>query len=342
MRVLVVLGDPRLPDPVKRGGRFNAEDLEVVARLREALGTLSGFSFSYVDDHASLIKTLSEQVHQRAPRPDLVFNLCDEGFGNHAARELHVPALLEVFGLPYTGAGPACLALCARKHDVRAIAESMGIAVPDEIHVAGALDAAKCPSLPLFVKPAAADGSFGITRASIVHTLDELQTRLGEMPRAQGQGALLQQWLPGREYSVAFLDHMGIVKALPILEVDYGGLPAALPRMLPDEAKWDPESPYWTDVRYIRAELNGAKEARLVSDSRRLFDRLDCRGYARFDFREDEAGEPRLLEVNPNPGWCWDGKMNLMAGWGGFSYAEFLGAILEAGWAARLCKPHER
>jgi D-alanine-D-alanine ligase len=314
-----------LPDPVKRGGRFNAEDLDVVARLRDALGTLSGFSFSYADDHASLIKTLGEH------RPDLVFNLCDEGFGNDAARELHIPALLELFDLPYTGAGPGCLALCARKHDVRAIAQSMGVAVPGEIYVTGAFEDATLHRFPLFVKPAAADGSFGITRASLVHTPSELRVRLGEMPRAQGEGALVQQWLPGREFSVAFLDHEGIVKPLPILEVDYAGLPKTLPHMLPDEAKWDPESPYWTDVRYIRAQLDGAKEARLIADSRRLFERLGCRGYARFDFREDEAGEPRLLEVNPNPGWCWDGKMNLMAGWAGFSYADFLGAILEAG-----------
>jgi D-alanine-D-alanine ligase len=332
-----VLGDPRLPDPVKRGGRFNAEDLEVVARLRDALATLPAFSFSYVDDHGSLIKTLSEQ------RPDLVLNLCDEGFGNDASRELHVPAVLDLLGLPYTGAGPVCLALCARKHDVRAIAQSMGIAVPDEIHVPGGHALTSALTFPLFVKPAASDGSFGITRASIVHTPDELRAQLERMPRcANGDGAIVQQWLPGREYSVAFLDYTGVVKPLPILEVDYAALPTSLPRMLPDEAKWDPESPYWTDIRYSLAQLDGAREARLTLASRRLFERLGCRGYARFDFREDDRGEPRLLEVNPNPGWCWDGKMNLMAGWSGLSYAEFLRAILEAGWAARLSKSRER
>jgi len=61
-----------------------------------------------------------------------------------------------------------------------------------------------------------------------------------------------------------------------------------------------------------------------------LFERLRCRDYARFDFRADADGEIKLLEVNPNPGWCWDGKMNLMAGFAGLRYSEFLGAVLTA------------
>lgn len=38
----------------------------------------------------------------------------------------------------------------------------------------------------------------------------------------------------------------------------------------------------------------------------------------------------RLLEINPNPGWCWDGKMNLMASYSGMRYADLLGQILDA------------
>ena len=42
------------------------------------------------------------------------------------------------------------------------------------------------------------------------------------------------------------------------------------------------------------------------------------------------AGLVKLLEVNPNPGWCWDGKMNLMAQFGAMRYADMLRLILEA------------
>ena len=57
---------------------------------------------------------------------------------------------------------------------------------------------------------------------------------------------------------------------------------------------------------------------------------LETRGYARFDFRADRHGVTKLLEVNPNPGWCWDGKLNLMAGFEGMRYSETLGVILDA------------
>ena len=61
-----------------------------------------------------------------------------------------------------------------------------------------------------------------------------------------------------------------------------------------------------------------------------LFERLGCRDYARFDFRADAAGEVKLLEVNPNPGWCWDGKLNLMAEMAGLRYPDLLRLIIEA------------
>ncbi len=52
---------------------------------------------------------------------------------------------------------------------------------------------------------------------------------------------------------------------------------------------------------------------------------------ARFDFRADASGEIKLLEVNPNPGWCWDGKLNYMASYEGLRYADLLRMIIEAG-----------
>ena len=68
----------------------------------------------------------------------------------------------------------------------------------------------------------------------------------------------------------------------------------------------------------------------LVERSTHLFERLGCRDYARFDFRADAQGEIKLLEVNPNPGWCWDGKLNMMAGFAGLRYSNLLGQILAA------------
>ena len=142
---------------------------------------------------------------------------------------------------------------------------------------------------------------------------------------------LVQEFLTGAEYSVQLVGNpdQGL-RALPILEVDYSRLDDKLPKILGYESKWLPDSPYWTQIKYREATLADQKQQQMIDNSSRLFERLGCRDYARFDFRADAKGEIKLLEVNPNPGWCWDGKMNIMAGFQGMRYSELLGQILLA------------
>jgi D-alanine-D-alanine ligase len=145
------------------------------------------------------------------------------------------------------------------------------------------------------------------------------------------RGVLVQEFLTGNEYSVGLIGNpdQGL-RALPVLEVDYSRLDPALPRILGYESKWLPDSPYWTEIRYRETQLPDQQQQQMIDHAARLFERLGCRDYARFDFRADARGEIKLLEVNPNPGWCWDGKMNLMAGFQGMRYAELLAQILQA------------
>src|SRR5258708_7704686 len=128
--VAVVMGDPRLSDRVKPDGRFGDSDLQTVAALRAALDDLPGYRFDYIDDHAALLSRLL------ASPPDLVLNLCDEGFRNDPTMEAHVPALLDMLGIPYTGAGPGCLTTCYDKSVVRSLAQALGIPVPEEVLIA--------------------------------------------------------------------------------------------------------------------------------------------------------------------------------------------------------------
>lgn len=325
--VTVLLGDPRLPDPVKRGGRFNAEDLETVARMRKAVESLEGYRFRFVDEHADLIRSLSED------RADFVFNLCDEGFGNDAFKELHVPALLELLDVPYSGAGPAALGLCYDKAKVAAIARSLEVAVPEQTIFESGDRGATLPSVfPALVKPVCGDSSIGITAASVVHDASQLVDRIGEL-RAELPGVplLVQEFLTGPEYTVGAIGNPGLShEVLPVLEVDYSKLDPSLPPILGYESKWDPDSPYWTDVRYEESRAPVEVRNAMIDASLTLFQHLGCRDYARFDFRAGADGRPRLLEVNPNPGWCWDGKLNLMAELEGWSYAELLRRIIAA------------
>jgi D-alanine-D-alanine ligase len=325
--VTVILGDPRLPDILKREGHFNPEDMETISRLRHALGELTGYSFRYLDNHASLLSDL------RADPPAFVLNLCDEGFNNDAFLELHVPALLEMLSIPYTGAGPACLGLCYNKSLVRAIAASVEVPVPAETYFDPSDQAATIPAaLPALVKPNFGDASLGITKDAVVQTPEELVSYLhGLREQLPGRPILVQEFLSGPEYSVTIMGNPGLgTRALPVMEVDYSRLDSDLPRILGYESKWIPDSPYWTDVDYREAQLEDEQQRRLIDDSTLLFERLGCRDYARFDFRADAQGEIKLLEVNPNPGWCWDGKVNFMAQFAGLRYADLLGQIIEA------------
>jgi D-alanine-D-alanine ligase len=325
--VTVLLGDHRLPVQVKRGGTFNVEDIETVRKLKDALRELPGYKFRYLDNHATLERDLTEL------RTDLVFNLCDEGWNNDPFKELHVPALLEVLGIGYTGAGPSGLAACYDKGVARAVAHSLDVPVPLESYVRPGDQGATLPSVfPALLKPNQGDSSQGITKEAVVSNekalLDYLDRLRADFPK---RGVLVQEFLTGAEYSVQLVGNpdQGL-RALPILEVDYSKLDQSLPRILGYESKWEPDSPYWTQIKYREATLVDQKQQQMIDHSSRLFERLGCRDYARFDFRADAKGVIKLLEVNPNPGWCWDGKMNLMAGFQGMRYSELLGQILQA------------
>jgi len=327
LEICVLTGDPRLPDATKRGHRYNEEDFATHRGMREAFEGLSGFRFDFVDDHASLFERLSSDP------PDLVLNFCDTGFRNQATQELHVPALLEMLGVAYSGAPPAAMAICYDKQIVRLVAEALGIPVPREIFLPAGQDLDEAEiELPALIKPNQADGSVGITKDSVVRTRAEAQTYLDWLHRElPGRAILVQEYLPGPEYGVGLIgnpEHELV--ALPALEVDFSHLPFGLDPILSFESKALPDSPYWTDIKFKRAEADPAMLDEMADHARRLFARLGCRDYARFDFRCAADGRPRLMEVNPNPAWAYDGKLAFMAGFAGIAYPAMLEMILDA------------
>ena len=326
-KVTVLLGDPELPDQVKVNGQFNEEDFETVRRLKAALAELPEYEFTYVDNHHSMMRSLT------AHPPQFVLNLCDEGFRNDAFKELHIPALLEMLDVPYSGAGPACLGLCYNKGLVNAIAQTLDIPTPLESYIGPDDSLATLPAtFPALLKPNFGDSSLGITKDAVVHNAEELMEYIQWIRATYGKCAILvQEFLNGPEYTIGVVGNPGLTYTiLAPLEVDYSKLDPGLPPILGYESKWLPDSPYWTQIQYQEARLNGECIRQLYDYSNLLFERLACRDYARFDFRADAEGRIKLLEVNPNPGWCWDGKMNIMAGFQGMRYSDLLGAILKA------------
>jgi len=320
--IVVLLGDPNKTDIVKPGSIFGKEDFDTVNRLKTALGELKEYNFSYLSNHDTLIHDLiniKDKVY-------FVFNLCDEGFMNDPKKELHITSFLEMLEIPYTGAGPRCLAYCYDKSLTKAIAKEIRIPVAQEISLDRAFD------FPVIVKPNFGDASIGITQKSVAHNPEELLDAISEMRNKFNykKSILTEEFLTGKDLSVGIIGNpLNFGHILPIIEEDYSAIPENLPKLGCYESKWLPDSPYWK-ISSIPANIPENVKTFIGGCCLKLFERLECRDYARFDWRLDSKGNPKLLEVNPNPGWCWDGHLAKMATFAGLSYAEMLKAILNS------------
>ncbi len=323
--VTVLLGDPELPDRSKPGGQFTPDDFLQIDKLKQALEEIPDRDFFYWNDHDGLFRRLREE------RPEFVLNFCDTGFRNEARYELHIPALLEMLGVPFSGSGPVALGICYDKALVRAVAQAHDVPVPWEVFLRPGQPLPEV-DYPAFIKPNCGDGSVGITEASLVHDRGEAEGYIEKL-RSQlpGTDVLVQEFLSGDEYGLGLIGNTSSgFTALPMLQVDYAALDPSLPKLLSYGSKVDPESPYWNNIRFHEATLDASVKAQVKEWCGRLFDRLQLRDYARFDFRADAKGNLKLMEVNPNPAWCWDGKLAHMGKLMGLTHGGVLKLILEA------------
>jgi D-alanine-D-alanine ligase len=326
-RITVITGDHRLTDPTKRNTQYNEEDKATYNAMKAAFQELSEYTFLFYDDHACLFDQLQRD------HPDLVVNFCDTGFRNVPAQELHIPAYLEMLGIPYTGAPPSAIVMCFDKAIVRLVAQSHGVPVPREFFIGAETSLEVLPTLyPALIKPNAADGSVGITKDAVVRSPEDARKYLRWLRSAlPGCDALFQEYLPGAEYSIGVIGNLETdFCILPPLEADFSRLPTGLNPILSFESKAYPDSPYWTDIKYQQAELDPDCQERMKDWVRTLFRRFRLRDYARFDFRVGSDGTPTLMEVNPNPAWAYDGKLAFMAGFAGIEYKDLLHRILQS------------
>src|SRR5664279_129013 len=328
--VLVLMGDPTKPDIVKPSSIFDDDDFITIEKLKTALSSLQGNRFTYLNYH----KTLYADLLKNKQKIDYVFNLCDEGYNNDARKELHIPALLEILGIPYSGSGPQSLAYCYDKSLIRGVAKEIGVPIARAFFVRSEDNVFDLQiDFPVIAKPNFADSSFGITQRSVENSIEELNDAILKIRHDFGyeSSILVEEFLTGKEISVGIIGNPPeSYITLPIIEEDYSQLPPDLPKICGYEAKWVPESPYFNLLRSIPAELPEDVEKSIIENCVKLFTRLECRDYCRFDFRLDSSGIPRLLEVNPNPGWCWDGHLTKMAGISNITYPKLLEIILQA------------
>ncbi len=334
-RLAVITGDHKAQDPTKKGAAYGPEDLKAHDAMVAAFESLGRFDITVYNDHSRLFERLA------AERPDLVVNFCDTGVNNRPTRELNLPAWLELHDIPYTGATPQAMVLCFDKQIVRLVAEALGVEVPGERFLPaggqGLSGVEELPDLyPALLKPNAADGSVGITKDAVVHDDAEARAYLAFLDRElPGRDILWQEYLPGPEYGLGLIGNPdgtpeGDFTVFPPLEVDFSGLPEGANPILSFESKADPESPYWTEIKFREATLDPATRAQMEDAAKRLFRRFGLQDYGRFDFRCAADGRPKLMECNPNPAWANDGKLAFMAGFAKVAYPKMLEMVIDA------------
>ena len=239
----------------------------------------------------------------RQTRPDIVFNIA-EGF-NGVNREAHVPAICEFFGIPYSGSDPFTLSLCLDKARTKETLSFHGIPTPGFAVVEKLEDFERVKDfpLPLFVKPLHEGSSKGITDSNLCWDRAHLLRQTRFLLENYKQPVLVEEYLPGKEFTCAVLGNGQEATVMPIVAMNFETLPKGALPIYSFDAKfvWDrPEDPL--DIFQCPARITRKLQASIERVTLDAFRVLGCRDWARIDVRLDAAGVPNVLEVNPLPG----------------------------------------
>jgi len=268
----------------------------------------------------------------RKEKPDLVFNIA-EGIGGRA-RESQIPMMLEMLGIPFTGSDSTTLAIALDKARTKEVLSFHKIPTPRFRILRDSKDILKISSIlstpglkyPIFLKPLREGSSIGISKRSLVFDDKELKKEAEYLIERYNQPVLAEEFVPGREFTVALIGNKPEV--LPLIELDFSLLPSDAPKFDCYEVKW------YLDEDKIRcpANLDENLEKRIKRMAVKTFKVLDCKDLCRVDLRLDDNGVPNVFDVNPLPGLNPDPKENSRfpkaCYTAGMSYRDMIGRIL--------------
>lgn len=271
-------------------------------------------------------ETLPQRLLQE--KPDLVFNIA-EGRGGRG-REAQVPALLNLFTIPFTGSDETTLCLSLDKALTKRILSTYQIPTPryrlyspgESIRTAGL-------KFPVIVKPNAEGSSKGIADVCIAESSMELKSLVRRNFELYGGAVLAEEFISGREFTVGLLGNGENLRVFPPMEIVYHKSPIEGYNVYNYTVKQE----YQSYVTYrCPAEIPDAMEQEMIRLSKKIFSSLNCRDFARIDFRADETGKLYFIEINPLPGLAPHySDYPMLAEFCGVSHEELVGAVLQAG-----------
>lgn len=265
---------------------------------------------------------------------DVAFNLCESLRGD-PRYEMPVPVILESRGIPYTGSVPVSLRQCLNKGTAKARLASAGVPVPEGREVVTVEEARTLTGpIPAMVKPARQDGSIGIAAASVCRDVEALQSRCLYLLQEMKEPAIVERFIDGREFNVSVLGDTD-PQCLPIAEIDFSGMPAGVPKIVTYDAKWSESSAEYQGTVPVFGTTDEALSRRLRKAALGAFRALGLRDYARVDMRVDAAGQPWVVDVNPNCDLSPDAGFPKAAKQAGLDYTRLVhtlvGIALERG-----------
>ncbi|RWF29305.1 ATP-grasp domain-containing protein [Mesorhizobium sp.] len=288
------------------------EELEsVVAALQE-----SGHETLLCEGDKRLLATL-----ERFMPPDLqarpsgiVFNMANGIQGEYPMT--HVPAMLEMAGVPYTGPCPLGHGLALDKVITKNLIQHAGVPTPNFRVMRCGTETSGGLRFPLVVKPRHESTSFGL---HLVNEPAQLRQAVEEIVARYSQDALVEEYIDGREITVALLGNREL-EVLPLVEQDFGDRET---RLFTWEAK------HMAPQKICPAQLESKLATALRDISVATFRACLCRDYARVDLRIDRSGQPFVLEINPNPDLRTGASYPVAAKTAGHSFSSLINRILD-------------
>lgn len=299
------------------------EEYRAVARaLRQA-----GYGVRLVNIRDDV--TVLERLLRGTRRPDVVFNLV-EHYRDDPEHEAHVAGVLDLHGVPYTGAAPFVLSLLRRKGLTKHLLLANGVPTPRyRILYEPRIPRRHGLRYPLIVKPAREDASAGVARESVVHDHASLLERARYVEQEFGPPTLVEEFIEGRELHAAVWGN-DPPELLPIIEFDFSDLPPDQPNIISFDAKWNPlKEEYHRVFTVCPARLSRRAQRRVERAALAAYRVTGCRDYARLDLRLTPDDHPFVLEVNPNPDLTEGVSFMESAEQAGYDFADALRLIVE-------------